>query len=211
MAHVTEFRITIKGRGGHASQPHAAIDPVICGAHLITALQTIVSRNMFYQDSVVLSVTNLKAGEAFNVIPDTATLCGTTRDLCPKAFARLKERMITIVTEGCKMFECEGTIDFTDLYPVLVNTPEETKHVERVAKTVFEKVSTDQLPMLGAEDFAYFTQKKPGCFFFVGTKEEKHASGGCHATSFNFNDAAIPYAVKFWVRLVEDRLKTKLF
>jgi len=214
MAHVTEFEITIEGKGSHASQPQDAIDPVLAASHVVIALQSIVSRNLHPRDFACVSVTCVHGGEVMNVIPDVVTLKGTTRDLSEDVFQVIKSRMESIVESTCVTFGAKGSISWlgTEYIPV-VNHQKETEHVIRVSKKVLgeDKVSSEGLPILGAEDFSYFVKEKPGCFFFLGTKEEGKRSSMCHSTSFDFNDNAIPYAIKIWIRLVEDRFGVQLY
>jgi len=214
MAHVTEFEIVVHGKGGHASQPQAAIDPVLVASHLVVALQSIVSRNIHPKEITCISVTCIHGGEVCNVIPNSVTLKGTTRDLSQEVFKQMKSRMETIVEQTCKAFGAKATMNFLGTeYPPLINTPKETENVFRVAREVFgaENISSEDLPMLGAEDFASYLVEKPGCFFFLGTLQEGKRNNMCHSTQFDFNDNAIPHGVKFWIRLVEDRFGVKLF
>jgi len=214
MAHVTTFTIKITGKGGHASQPQLAVDPVIVAAQVVVALQTIVSRNLHPKECACISVTCIHGGEVHNVIPDVVTLQGTTRDFSASVFAVIQSRMQAIVTQVCEAFGAKGTLEFVGTtYPELVNTPKETEHVLRVGKQILgeTKASSDGLPILASEDFAFFVQHTPGCYFFLGTKEEGKRDSMCHSTSFDFNDNVIPVACQFWIGLVEDRLGLKLF
>jgi len=214
MAHVTEFEITVRGKGGHASQPQVAVDPVLVASHVVIALQSIISRNLHPKEIACVSVTCVHGGEICNVIPDVVTLKGTTRDISVEVFDLIKSRMETIVEQTCASFGAKGTLKFFGTeYPPLVNTPKETENVIRVASEVFgsENVSSEGLPMLGAEDFADFVKEKPGCYFFLGTTQEGKSNNICHSTQFDFNDNVIPVAIKIWIRLVEDRFGVKLF
>jgi len=213
MAHVAEFNAVITGVGGHASEPTECRDPVLAAAHITTALQSVVSRFVSYQDAVVISVTQLHAGEAFNVIPDTARLGGTIRILRDEVWDTIEERMRRIVCDTATALGCTAELHFDRMYPATVNSPEQTAAVERLGRAYFgpEAVSSEDLPMLGAEDFSYFLQQRPGCYFFLGSGEEGRTNAPCHATDFDFNDALIAPAVGFWVRLVEDRLDAQLY
>ncbi len=213
MATVASFTITIKGKGGHASQPQDARDPVLAASQVVSALQSIVSRSVHYEERAVVSVTTFHAGEAFNVIPDTAVLTGTTRALSEEVCDLIERRMGEVVTQVAAGMGCEGALDFVRMYPVLVNTPVETAHVERAARAVLGEgaVTSTNLPMLGAEDFAYFLQHRPGCFFFLGGGEPGRSNSMCHATDYDFNDRLLAPAIQLWVRLVEDRLGVELY
>ncbi|MDF1664132.1 MAG: M20 family metallopeptidase [Planctomycetota bacterium] len=213
MATVTTMSMSIHGKGGHGSQPQESIDPVLTAAHIITALQSIVSRNMHSKDAVVISVTMVHGGEATNVIPDKVDLGGTVRTLSDSLMDDVCERIEKVATATADAFGATVDIELFRKYPVLVNDPGCTETVKRVGREHFgaENVNEIKLPMLGAEDFAYYTQKTPGCFFFLGGGEEGRSNSMCHSTDYDFNDALLDPAIQFWVRLTEDRLKVKLF
>jgi hippurate hydrolase len=211
MAHVTEFVITVSGRGGHASQPQALRDPVVAACQVVVSLQTVVSRNLHPKDFACVSVTCVHGGEAMNVTPDIVTIRGTTRDFSEDVFAIIKSRMEEIVEHTCKSFGCTSKFEWLGTeYSALHNTPAETEHVLRVARAVLgeENVSSEGLPVLAAEDFGYFTRESPGCFFMLGNGGS--GSGPIHTSDFDFNDKLIPVAIKFWTALVEDRLGVSL-
>ncbi len=213
MAHVCTVTITIHGKGGHASQPHSAVDPVLAGAHVVTALQSIVARNIHYKHSAVVSITNFHGGEVHNVIPDSVTLEGSIRVLDDGDYELIEARIRDIATSVAGGLGATVDFHFDRLYPVLHNHPAETEHVRRVGARVFGEanISSDELPMLGAEDFAFFTRERPGCYFFLGTAEAGRSNAMCHATHFDFNDRLLPHGVAMWVRLCEDRLGTALY
>jgi hippurate hydrolase len=213
MAHVTNFHLAVHGKGGHASQPQEAVDPVLVAAHLVTALQSIVSRNVHYLQRAVVSVTMIHGGEVHNVIPDAVQLTGTIRVLDDALYDLVERRIRDLAGQTAAAFGARAECAFERMYPVLMNHPAETAHVERVGRAVFGegKVSSEELPMLGAEDFAYFTRERPGCYFFLGSGEPGRTNAICHATNFDFNDNLIEPGITMWVRLVEDRLGTRLF
>jgi len=225
MAHPTAFKIEIVGCGGHGSQPHLAVDPVLVAAHVVVALQSVVSRSVPSAEQAVVSVTMIHGGEATNVIPDKVTLQGTTRDLSPETYDLIVERIRAIVDGTCAMFGAKGTIEMNPLYDVLVNHKEQTEVVQSLARRHFgeDRVKEDGLPILGAEDFSYYLQKVPGCFFFLGGNERalrnwsqtgapgERSNCMCHNTAFDFNDNVLPIAAVFWVRLVEQRLGVSLY
>jgi len=212
MAHITEFHVTISGKGGHSSQSHNCVDPVVCVAALATNLQTIVSRNVHYKSNAVVSVTIIKTGEATNVIPATAYIAGSIRDLSEEVFKVIEKRFFEIVEGTCKAFGCTYEIKWTPMYPVLVNHEEQTNHVKRIGVEMGLAVSGDYLPMMASEDFAYYLEKVPGCFYFLGGSEEgKENRFSCHHPKFDWNDNLTPVGVRFWIKLVEDRLGVVLY
>ena len=211
MAAVSEFAIDVRGQGVHASQPQDGRDPVLAAAHLVTALQSIVSRNIHYQDRAVGSVTTIHGGEAFNVIPDTVTLGGTIRVLSEESNQLIETRIAEIAAGTAAAMGCTAEVRIKRMYPVLINAPEPTALVQAVAREHLGDVSTEMLPMLGAEDFAYYLQHRPGCFFFLGSGEAGRSNAVCHATNYDFNDNLIDIGVRFWLRLVEARLGVSLF
>jgi len=226
MAHPTAFKIVVTGKGGHGSQPHFAIDPVLTAAHVIVALNTIVSRSINSADQAVLSVTMVHGGEVSNVIPDTVTLQGTLRDLSPAVCDKLYERVRQVVAGVCATYGATGTVEFNGMYACIENHDAQTSIVKRLGERLFggaEGVSEDGLPIMGAEDFSFFLHKVPGCFFFLGGSEPtlngwaRLGSAGarsncmCHNTAFDFNDNVSPLAAVFFVRLVEERLGCELY
>ncbi|MDG1484024.1 MAG: amidohydrolase [Myxococcota bacterium] len=211
MATVAEMSITVTGKGVHASQPQDGQDPVLAAAHIVTALQSIISRNVHYQDRCVVSVTTIHGGEAFNVIPDTVTMSGTIRALSEESYDLITARIEAVATGTATAMGCSAQVLINRMYPVLVNTPKETALVESVARAVFGTVSDELLPMLGAEDFAFFLQHRPGCFFFLGGGESGRSNAICHATNYDYNDNLIDIGVRFWLKLIEARMDVALF
>ncbi|CAK4127187.1 unnamed protein product [Aphanomyces euteiches] len=201
MAHSARFTITIKGPGGHGSAPHMTKDPIVVAGHVIMAIHTIVSRSVSPHESGVISITQIHGGEADNVIPSSVKLSGTMR-------------MRTIVTETSKAFEVEGTIEFRDGYAVVVNSPSQSAIVEEIAKNVVgdDNVSAEGLPICASEDFSYFLQQRPGCFFFIGTIDETESQNRTiHSDTFDFNDAILPLAVRLFVEILQHRVAATLF
>jgi amidohydrolase len=213
MATVATFELVVNGKGGHASQPQDSIDPVVIAAHIVTALQSIIARNVHYEERAVVSVTTIHGGEVFNVIPDKVTLQGTIRALSEEVYELIAERIEGLATSIAEAFGGRAAVAIERMYPVVVNSPSETEEVRAVGAALFgeDQVSSEQLPMLGAEDFSYYLLERPGCFFFLGGGEEGRSNSMCHATDFDFNDALISPGVGFWVRLVERRLGVRLF
>ena len=204
MASADRFQIDITGHGGHAAQPHECIDPVITGAQIVNALQTIASRNVGPIDSIVVSVTQFHAGTANNIIPQTAQLTGTIRALKNETRALAKKRFHEIVEGVAALNHCKVAIDFEDGYPVTVNHADETSFALNVAREVagVDRVMPDMPPVMGAEDFSYMLEARPGAFIFIGNG----ATAGLHHPEYDFNDKAIPFGVSYWARLVETAL-----
>lgn len=201
MAAADRFTITIEGKGGHAAYPHDCIDPIVTAAHVITALQTIASRSVDPLESSVVSVCTVKAGDAFNVIPQTATLLGTVRSLSPKVRDLAETRIRTIVENICASFGAKADIQYNRGYPVTVNDAAKTDFVASVAKAVVGEsaVNTTIPPEMGAEDFSYMLEKRPGAYIFLGNGD----TAGVHHPAYDFNDAAIPYGVSIWAKIIE--------
>jgi hippurate hydrolase len=201
MAAADRFTIQIEGKGGHAARPHDCIDPVVVSAHVITALQTIASRSADPLDSVVVSVCTVKAGDAFNVIPQTAMLLGTVRTLSPEVRDLAETRIRAIVENVCAAFGAKAEIDYDRGYPVTVNDPDKTDFMVNVARTVGGEnaVDTTVLPLMGAEDFSYMLEQRPGAYIFLGNGD----TAGVHHPAYDFNDEASPYGVSLWAKIVE--------
>ena len=204
MASGNRINILIEGVGGHAAWPHNTIDPVVVGAQLVIALQSIVSRNVDPLESAVVSVTMFHAGDAGNVIPHTAQLNGTVRTLNAKVRELVGRRVQEVVDGVAALTGAKITLDYRAGYPVLVNHAEQTEVAARVASEVAgeNNVNANASPMLGAEDFAFMLQEKPGAFIFIGNGN----SAGLHHPAYNFNDEAIVYGTSYWIRLVETQL-----
>lgn len=201
MAAADRFTITIEGKGGHAARPHECIDPVVISAHVITALQSIASRNTDPLESVVVSVCTVKAGEAFNVIPQTAMLLGTVRTLSPEVRDLAETRIRAIVENVCAAFGAKAEVEYDRGYPVTMNDPDKTEFMARVARAVAGEnaVDTTVPPLMGAEDFSYMLEQRPGAYIFLGNGD----TAGVHHPAYDFNDEASPYGVSLWAKIVE--------
>ncbi len=204
MAATDHVDIRIEGRGAHAAQPHKGIDPVLVGAQLITALQSVVARSVDPLESAVLSICEFHAGHARNVIPQTAELRGTVRTLTPEVRDLMERRVREVVAGVAHLSGAAITLDYERSYPVLVNHDAETEIAVRVAAEVAGDghVGRDIPPVMGAEDFAYMLEARPGAFIFIGNGD----SAGLHHPSYDFNDDAIVYGASYWIRLVESQL-----
>ncbi len=204
MAATDHINIHIEGMGGHAARPHKSIDSVLVGAQLITALQSIVSRSVDPLDAAVISICEFHAGNARNVIPQTAQLFGTARTLTPEVRDLIEQRVREVVNGVAQLSGAKITLDYERSYPVLVNHAAETGIAARVAADVAgeRNVSSDIPPVMGAEDFAYMLEARPGAFIFIGNGD----SAGLHHPAYNFNDDAIVYGSSYWIKLVETQL-----
>jgi amidohydrolase len=204
MAAMDRISIQIEGKGGHAAYPHKTIDSVLVGSQLVMALQSIVSRSVNPLESAVLSICEFHAGHASNVIPSTAELRGTVRTLKPEVRDLMEKRMNEVVNGVALQTGAKIVLDYDRGYPVVVNHRAETEMAVRIASEISgaEKVNTDMPPVMGAEDFAYMLEARPGAFIFMGNGD----SAGLHHPAYNFNDDAIVYGSSYWVKLVETTL-----
>jgi hippurate hydrolase len=204
MASFDIFEIGIAGRGAHAAMPHNGIDPVVAGAALVQALQTIPSRSVNPVDAAVVTVTQFHAGDTWNVIPGHAVLRGTTRAFRPEVQDEI-ERGIRRISAGIDAaYGTSSTVRYERRYPPTINAPRETAvAAAAIAKVVGEEnVRTDLQPTMGAEDFAFMLQAKPGCYVWIGNGP---GDGGCmlHNPRYDFNDACLPIGASYWATLVE--------
>ncbi|CAO4168320.1 M20 family metallopeptidase [Methylorubrum populi] len=204
MASTDRFTITVEGRGGHAALPQAAIDTVLVASHIVVALQSIVARAVDPLDSAVVSVCAVDAGEAFNVLPQTAELRGTMRALTPAVRELMRTRLQMIVQNVAAAFGATVQIDFASGYPATENHPAETDFMADVAAQIVgpEKVDRAVAPMMAAEDFSYMLAHRPGAYIFMGNGP----SAGLHHPEYDFNDSAIPYGASLWARIIETGL-----
>ncbi len=204
MAATDEFTITIKGRGGHAAQPHRTIDPIAIGAQIVSNLQLIASRSVNPLRSVVVSVTKFNAGFAHNVIPNDATFAGTIRTLDDEVRAQAEARLREVVEGICAAHGAAADINFHRNYPVTFNHADETEHAVAIATDIAGEanVNPEVDPMMGGEDFSYMLNARPGAFIFIGNGD----TAGLHNPAYDFNDDAIAHGISYWVRLAEQRL-----
>jgi amidohydrolase len=203
MASTDSVDITIEGHGGHAAKPHNCIDSLMVGAQLVTALQQIVARNVDPLEAAVLSICEFHAGNARNVIPQSAVLRGTVRTLTPKVRELMEKRVREVVTGVAQMTGAKIDLSYTRGYPVVVNHAEQTEIAIRAAKEVAGDANVHEMPpMMGGEDFAYMLEARPGAFIFVGNGD----SAGLHHPAYNFNDEAMVYGTSFFIKVVENTL-----
>jgi amidohydrolase len=207
MAQTYTVRFVVTGVGGHGSEPQRCRDPIVAGAHLVTALQTAVSRGLGYAGGAVVSIGKFHAGTTDNVIPERAELLGTIRTFDPAVSARVLERVREIAGGTASTFGVKVDLDVLEGYPVLVNDAGCADAVTRVGQAIVGEgsVTDDGLPIAGGEDFAYFAQTVPAAYFLVGAGEPG-GSPSCHHPDFDFADAIIPTAMSMLLGLVDDRL-----
>ena len=205
MAAFDIFEITIQGQGAHGAMPHQGIDPVVVAAQLVTALQSIASRNIDAQDQVVLSVTQIHAGDTWNVIPDQAVLRGTVRTFRSEVQDRVEAGMRRIAQGVCEAFDAVAEVRYERRYPATVNTEQETEWAAEVASVVVgpNHVVRDPNPCMGSEDFAFMLQERPGCYIWIGNGTD---SVPVHNPRYDFNDEILPTGASYWARLVETLL-----
>jgi amidohydrolase len=217
MASTAEFKITIRGKGSHAALPHNGIDPVPIACQMVQAFQTIVSRNMKPIDAGVVSVTMLHAGEATNVVPDSCELQGTVRAFRGEVQDLIERRMRQIAEHVCAAHEAKCEFEFHRNYPATVNSAPEAEFAREVMASIVgpDNVSVQE-PTMGAEDFAFMLQAKPGAYCFIANgdgshRQMGHGAGPCmlHNPSYDFNDDLIPLGATYWVRLAEAWLSRK--
>jgi len=207
MAAYDVFSITIKGTGGHAAMPHLMKDPILTSSYMISMFQSIVSRNVNPVEAAVVSVTRLNAGTNYNIIPNQVTLQGTTRHFQPYIQDMIEARMKEIVTGLSVSMGVAAEITYERRYPATVNSEEETEQAIRAACRVVgeDKVIKDLPPLLGSEDFAFMTQKRPGAYIGIGSGEAG-PNGMLHQPGYDFNDALLPLGASYWVSLTEQML-----
>ena len=204
MAAADHLQIQIDGKGGHAARPHLSIDTILVGAQMINQLQSIVARNVDPLESAVVSVCTFQAGHADNVIPQHALLRGTARSFTPQVRELLHNRIGQLVEGTARMYGASAKVTYTSGYPVVVNHERQTAFAADVAREIAgkDKVDTAVPPVMGAEDFSFMLQERPGAFIFVGNGD----SAGLHHPAYDFNDDTIPVGTSYWVRLAETAL-----
>ncbi len=206
MAAADSFEISIEGRGGHGAHPYQTNDPVVIAAQLISALQTIVSRNIPAPDAAVLTIAAVNAGslDAMNVIPHKATMVGTVRTFSPVVQDQIITRMQEVIDGVAAAFRADIELKYQRMFPATINTPHHAELVADVAKELFgeDRVVDNLVPSMGSEDFSFMLQQRPGAYFRLG---QGGAESGCvlHNAAFDFNDAVIPDGCAMFVRLVE--------
>ena len=204
MAGADSFNLEIRGKGGHAAYPHEVKDPIVAALSIAQAFQTIVSRNNIPSDDLVISITQVHSGTTDNVIPETAFLNGTVRTFDLSVQEMVINRMEKIISGFSISFEVDAKFNYEKGYPPTINHEEKTNFAIEVAKEVCgsDKVLTSVGKEMGAEDFSYMLQKRPGAYLFMGIGE----GAGLHNPNYDFNDAAAPVGASFFARLIEKAL-----
>jgi len=210
-----EFKITLRGKGAHAAMPHLGVDPVPAACQMVQAFQTIISRNKRPAEAGVISVTMIHAGEATNVIPDSCVIEGTVRTFTLELLDLIERRMEEMAQGIASAFEVSCEFKFRRNYPPTINHPAETEFVRQtLGAMVGPEMVQEFEPTMGAEDFSFFLQEKPGCYFLIGNGDGSHRIGGhgmgpctLHNPSYDFNDELIPLGGSMWVQLAEAWLK----
>ena len=207
MAGTCSFEISVHGHGCHAAMPHQGVDTLLVASQLVLALQTVVARNLHPCESAVVSVTQIHGGEAWNVIPDDAVLRGTIRSFKPDVQSLIEQSIERLCAGIASAFGAHITARFDQRYPPTVNSAAETELCRHAATALLgaDKVRQNELPSMGAEDFAFMLQEKPGCYVWLGNGP---GTGGCslHNPHYDFNDAVLPLGIRYWVKLVETTL-----
>ena len=204
MAAADSVTIDIEGVGGHAARPHLGIDTVLVASQIINNIQSVVSRNVDPLKSAVVSICMFQAGNTDNVIPQTVQLRGTARSLAPDVRDLIEQRLHQVVEGTAAAYGAKAKLTYKRNYPVLVNHERETDFAAAVASQIVgpAQVDTTLPPMMGAEDFSFMLQERPGAFIWVGNGD----SAGLHHPAYNFNDDVIPVGTSYWVKLVETAL-----
>ncbi len=207
MAGGAYFDITVNGRGAHGARPESGIDPVVTASHIAIALQTIVSRNVRPVDTAVVSVTQIHAGEAYNVIPESARIGGTARCFSRETMATIERNMRRIAAGVAGGFGATAELDFRVIFPPLVNDEEEARFIADVAADLVgaDNVNRDGNLVMASEDFSYMLEQRPGAYIAIGNGD---GIGGCevHNPGYDFNDAALPLGASLFARLAERKL-----
>jgi hippurate hydrolase len=205
MAAADRIYIDIEGLGGHAARPHTSIDTVVVGSAIVNALQSIVARNIDPLESAVVSITQFHAGTADNIIPQTGHLRGTARSLTPEVRDLVEKRVREVVEGTARLYGAKATLTYKRDYPVTKNHDRQTAFAAEIAAAVVgkERVDPSVPPVMGAEDFSYMLEARPGAFIFIGNGD----SAGLHHPQYNFNDEVIPFGTSYWIKLVETALR----
>ena len=209
MAGCAFFDVHIRGKGGHGARPESTVDPVVCGAQIVTALQSVVARNVAPADTAVVSITGFSAGQAYNVIPERVSLRGTVRAFKVETMRLVEARMRALVQSIATGFGATAELDFREITIPLINAEEQTRIIADAAAALVGEahVDRDRAPVMGSEDFSYMLAERPGAYIIVGNGTGD--AGGCevHNPRYDFNDAAIPYGAGILAAVVERELQ----
>lgn len=205
MASSDHVEIIVSGKGGHAAMPHLGIDPIVIGAQIVTALQSIVSRNVDPMEGAVVTITQFHAGDAWNVIPPEVVLRGTARAFSPHVRDLVEFRIAEVVNGICAAHGATAEIRYERHYPPTINSPAETERAAEVLKELVgeQNLRRDLLPSMGAEDFSFMLQRCKGSYVWIGNGD---GGEGLHHPNYDFNDGILPLGASYWARLVEREL-----
>ena len=209
MASAASFEIIVRGQGSHAAAPHQGIDPIMIASQVVMALQTISSRVTNPVHGIVISVTQFNAGAAINVLPDQAILRGTARSFAQDANISIEPLIRRIAGNTAMAHGGEIELDYSHLYPVLINSEKESQFALRVAEEVVGKsnIYPECPPSMASEDFSFMLNERPGCFMRLGTGFESRETYPLHSARYEFNDDVLPIGASYWARLVESILE----
>jgi len=205
MAAADEFEITVEGQGGHAAMPHVCKDTLLAASHIVIAIQSIVARNVRPIHPAVVSVTTMQGDtEAFNVTPQIVTMRGTVRAFDEEVRQQLQDRVIEVAEATAKVYGAQASVHYSVGYPPTVNDEEKTDFAASVARSVVgdNKVDAERPPMMGAEDFSFMLNERPGAFIFIGNGD----SANLHHPQYDFDDQAISYGCRYWMELVDQAM-----
>ncbi|MDM7256122.1 MAG: M20 aminoacylase family protein [Paracoccus sp. (in: a-proteobacteria)] len=201
MAAVDTFEIHVQGRGGHGAMPHLTADPIVAAVGMVSAIQTISSRNHYALDDLAISVTQIHTGSADNIVPDTAYICGTVRSFAPHVREMVRRRMEQIVAGQAAAYDVAATLDYLEGYPATINDPAAAAFAAEVAREIAgdSAVEAEGGREMGAEDFSYMLNARPGAYLFLGQGD----TASVHHPAYDFNDDIAPVGASFFARLVE--------
>ena len=209
MAGSDSFEIKIEGKGTHAAMPNTGNDLLVLASQLVLSFQTIISREIHPLESGVISVTQIHGGDAFNILPASVILRGTVRYFKPHVQDFIQNRMQKMITNFCDLHDCSFHFSYSRRYPPTVNSAKESEFCKNTVRKLFGtgNLVEDSLPSMGAEDFSFMLNEKPGCYIWLGNGEKQ---GGCmlHNPNYDFNDDAVIYGVQYWVGLAKEYLKS---
>ncbi len=204
MSAIDHFEVEVRGKGTHGAWPHSGIDPIVAAAQIVLGLQTLVSRNVDPRRRAVVSVTMSHAGDAFNVIPETASLAGGVRSFVREVQETLEAGIERIVHGICAAHGANARVDYERYYPATVNAPRQTEEMAAAARSLGAEVSTDMEPLMGSDDFAFLSEERPGSFMMIGNGDSEML----HTPRYDFNDDLLIVGARYWVRLAESQLPT---
>ena len=208
MACEDNFAIAIAGKGGHAALPHLTVDPIVVGAEVVTALQSVVARSLDPVENAVLSVTDFAVEATRNAIPEGVTLRGDTRAFTPATQQKIEAAMRRIAEGVCAAHGATCEVTYTHEFAATINTPEEARFAAEVARELVgaDRVQGDCAPIMASEDFGFMLQHKPGCYLLLGNGGEGPGGCGLHSPHYDFNDDILTTGASYWLRLVQSRL-----